>query len=320
MTYSLNALYKVVEISKQAVAKQIRKQEIFEEQFFELLIQIDSIREEHPGCGVEKMYYTLKPSFIGRDAFIDYLMALGYRVKYNKNYRRTTIASKLYYPNLIKGMIVNRPNQIWQSDITYFEIADRFYYGVFIIDIYTKEIVGYNVSDNMRATANLKALKSAINKYGKVEIHHSDRGSQYVSKKYTALLKEHETQISMGLTAQDNAYAERINRTIKEEYLNHWKVKNYIELKRAVKKAVNHYNNKRLHNSLLPYRITPSEFRKKVINLQEQDRPKVMIYTEGNNKIEVASSHLNLKQDLTQDQNCPKYYKDDSINKTVNLI
>jgi hypothetical protein len=265
------------------VAQQIKDQVHFEINFFEIIVQVDIIREEHPGCGIEKMYNMLKPNFIGRDAFIETLMSLGYRVKRNKNYKRTTIASKLYYPNLIKGIELVSPNHLWQSDITYFEVGTRFYYGVFIIDVYTKEIVGYSVSDNMRATANVKALKSAICEYGKVKIHHSDRGSQYIAKKYTAILNDIESQISMGLTAQDNAYAERINQTIKNEYLVYRDIKDFQSLKRYIKKAVDNYNNKRFHNSLKPYRITPSDFRKLVINLPEQDRPKVKIYTEVEN-------------------------------------
>lgn len=303
MNYSLNTLYKVVGISKQAVAQQIKKQEIFEEQLFELIIQADAIREQHPGCGVEKMYYTLKPSFMGRDAFIECFMSLGYRIKQSKNYRKTTYASKLYYPNLIKGMEVNSPNVIWQTDITYFEVNNEFYYGVFIVDVYTKEIVGYNVSDNMRASANVKAIQSAIKNYGEVAIHHSDRGSQYTSKVYTEILKKQGTALSMGLIAQDNAYAERINKTIKEEYLSYWKIGSFSALKKSVKKAVYNFNNKRLHNGLRPLKITPSAFRQKVVNLPEQDRPKVTIYTEGYDNIGEASSHPNIKQDLPQARN-----------------
>lgn len=320
MNYSLNALYKVVGISKQGVSKQQKKQVIFEEQLLELSIQADAIRKEHPGCGVEKMYYTLKPSFIGRDAFIECFMRLGYRVKHNKNYRRTTFASKLYYPNLIKGMKVTGPNEVWQTDITYFEVGNKFYYGVFIIDVYTKEIVGYSVSDHMRASANIKALRSAIKNYGKVRIHHSDRGSQYVSKEYTQILKDQGTLISMGLIAQDNAYAERINGTIKEEYIKYWEIDNLNKLKKAIAKAVKNYNEKRLHNSLKPLRITPKGFREKVVNLPEQDRPTVTIYTEGFNQTGEASSHPNLKQDLPPDRNCPKNNVKDLCNKTVNLI
>jgi len=103
------------------------------------------------------------------------------------------------------------------------------------------------------------------------------------AKKYTAILNDIESQISMGLTAQDNAYAERINQTIKNEYLVYRDIRDFQSLKRYIKKAVDNYNNKRFHNSLKPYRITPSDFRKLVINLPEQDRPKVKIYTEVEN-------------------------------------
>lgn len=167
------------------------------------------------------MYTVLKPDFIGRDRFIEAFMELGFRLKKKKNYRKTTIASKIYYPNLIKGKQVNKPSTIWQSDITYIEINGKFYYAVFIIDVYTKKIVGCHVSDTMRAEANMKALQMALKDNAAPLIHHSDRGSQYVYKKYISLLKDNNSQISMALSAQDNAYAERINRTIKEEYLNH---------------------------------------------------------------------------------------------------
>ena len=145
------------------------------------------------------MYYTLKPSFIGRDKFIDVFMNLGYRLHKRKNYIKTTIASKIYYPNLIKGMQVNAPSTIWQSDITYIRIKDVFYYAVFIIDVYTKKIVGYHVSDNMRAQANIEALKMAFKYNTPPLIHHSDRGSQYTYKGYIQLLKNKGVNISMAL-------------------------------------------------------------------------------------------------------------------------
>ena len=263
MSYSLNQLYKVVGISKQAVAQYQKRQAVFDAKLLALLSQADQLRAEHPGCGVEKMYYTLAPNFIGRDRFIDTMMQLGYGVKRKKNYKRTTIAGKLYYPNLIKGIKVNVPNTIWQSDITYIPIADKHYYAVFIIDVYTKEIVGYNISDHMRATANLKALQMALTKHPPPEIHHSDRGSQYTYKEYINLLKCKGVKISMATSAQDNAYAERINRTIKEEYLNYWKPKSFRQLKQQIKKAVKHYNSKRVHNNI--ERKTPKQF--------EQDFP-----------------------------------------------
>ena len=72
----------------------------------QLLLEADDLRQEHPGCGVEKMYGSLNPDFIGRDRFIETMMSLGYRLKRNKNYKRTTIAGVKFYPNLIKGLEV----------------------------------------------------------------------------------------------------------------------------------------------------------------------------------------------------------------------
>lgn len=247
----------MVGVSKQAVHQYAKRQAIFDDKVACLLEEANLLRSEHPGCGVEKMYYTLQPDFIGRDRFIALMMQLGYRLKRKKNYKRTTIASKLYYPNLIQGLKVSKPNTVWQSDITYIEVGDKFYYAVFIIDVYSKEIVGYAISDHMRATANIKALQMALKTHKAPDIHHSDRGSQYVYKDYIGLLKKHNTAISMCTSAQDNAYAERINRTIKEEYLQYWKPKTFFQLKTMVKKAVINYNTKRLHNSIK--RLTPKQ-------------------------------------------------------------
>lgn len=304
MNYSLNKLYRTIGISKQAVHRKIHRQTIFEKKLEVLLSEVESLRAVHPGCGVEKMYHTLQPRFIGRDKFIELFMRLGFRLKKRRNYRKTTIASKLYYPNIIKGLSIDSPNTIWQSDITYIEVGKRFYYAVFIIDVYTKEIVGYKVSDHMRATANVQALTEAIKQYGAPKIHHSDRGSQYIYKDYIALLKKHNAKISMGLIAQDNAFAERINRTIKEEYLSHWQIGSLAQLQRMVKKAVIHYNTKRIHNNIA--RKTPEYFRKYVVSLPKQERPMVDIYTDEKNKIEGVSNTPNFKQELPQAYNCPK--------------
>jgi hypothetical protein len=277
----MNSLYKVTGISKQAVYKYALLEKEKEQKLIMLISEAEDLRREHPGCGVEKMYYTLQPDFLGRDKFIETFMMLGFRVKRKKNYRRTTYSSKVYYPNLIKGMEVTASNVIWQSDITYIEAGNRFYYAVFIIDVYTKELVGYQVSEHMFATANIKAFKMASDKFGYPKIHHSDRGSQYIYKEYISLLETNGTFISMALTAQENAYAERINRTIKEEYLSKWEIKTFPELKRAISRAVKNYNTKRIHNHL--GRRTPQQFREFVVHLPEQDRPVVTIF---NNRTE----------------------------------
>lgn len=268
-------------ISKQAVHRYNQRQNEFDNKIKNLMVEVDELRAEHPGCGVEKMYYTLKPDFIGRDRFVELFMDLGYRVRRIKNYHRTTLPASYKYPNLIEGLLVKTKNTLWQSDITYFNIGGRFYYIVFIIDVYTRQIVGYAVSDHLRAEANLMALKMALSEYGPPKIHHSDRGSQYIDKRYVKLLESNGTQISMGLKAQDNAYAERINGTIKNDYLKHWEIRSLPELKKRVKIAVQHYNSKRIHESL-PNRITPNEFNLNVDNYQiaeEVYAPKRLVET-----------------------------------------
>ena len=276
----MNQFYEGVGISKQAVHQYAQRQTVFDHRLMELMSEADDIRRDHPGCGVEKMYHTLKPDFIGRDRFVETFMQLGYRLKRKKNYRRTTIAGKIYYPNKIKGIKINAPSVVWQSDITYYKVGDKFYYAVFIIDVYTKKIVGYEVSDNMRGTANIKALKMALKDNKAPKIHHSDRGSQYTYKSYVDLLKANTTTISMALSAQDNAYAERINRTIKEEYLDHWKPQSFAQLKNQVNKAVKNYNNKRSHNHL--EKRNPEEFINYWSTLKPEERPIITIFDNEN--------------------------------------
>jgi transposase InsO family protein len=283
----MNQLYQVIGISKQAVYQYEKRQAVFDQQLSQLILEADDLRFDHPGCGVEKMYQILNPDFIGRDRFIETMMDLGYRIKKIKNYKRTTIAGKKFYPNLIKGLEINRPSTIWQSDITYLPLNGKHYYAVFIIDVYTKKIVGYKVSDNMRAEANMSALKMALKENNAPKIHHSDRGSQYTYHQYINLLKENNTKISMSYSGLDNAYAERINRTIKEEYLSYWEIKTFNQLKQRVKKAVINYNQKRVHK-YLP-KMSPNNFEDYWNKLTADNRPIITIF---NNEIITKNGQL----------------------------
>jgi putative transposase len=275
----MNQLYFNIGISKQAVSQYKARQEYFDQQVIALMAEVEDVRRDHPGCGLEKMYYTLKPDFIGRDRFIETFTGLGFRLKKKVNYKRTTYSSPSNFPNLIKGMMVCSACVIWQTDITYFAVGDYFYYGVFIIDVYTKIIVGYQVSDNMRATANIKAIQMAFSNYKAPQIHHSDRGSQYTCKEYLLILRQNDCKISMAQSAQDNAYAERINSTIKNEYLAYWKQNSFEQLKLQVDKAVFNYNNNRLHNNL--DRQIPKVFNELLIKNKPSKNKKMIIF---NNK------------------------------------
>ncbi|WP_296620261.1 IS3 family transposase [Marivirga sp.] len=309
MSYSLNKLYSAVGTSKQSVQQAKKRQLAFDKELESLVILADQIKKAHPGCGVEKMYYTLKPKFMGRDKFCEIFISLGYGVKPVRNYRKTTIRGVLSYPNLIEGMQITQPYQVLQSDITYFYLKDRFYYLIFIIDVYTRVILGYRVSDHMRKEANLKALKMALratNTDMTDTIHHSDKGAQYSSLPYTNELKRNGMHVSMGDYATDNAYAERVNGTIKNEYLKKWAIKSFGDLKRKTKTAVNHYNQHRKHRAF-KMKFSPIEFSENLLNLNAQDRPKVIIYTEGRKNFKEASSLFEVcPRKEPQAHNCPR--------------
>lgn len=272
----MNELYRAIGISKQAVSQYLKYQQEMNKQLSVLIKEAEILRENHPGCGLEKMYYILEPDFLGRDHFIEIMSAAGFRLRNKRNYQRTTYATIFNYPNLIKGMEVSAPCIIWQSDITYFAMEERYYYAVFIIDVYTKKIVGHQLTGSLRAEANIAALKMALKTNPAPKIHHSDRGSQYGSKEYVNLLLSQGSCISMAGTAQDNAYAERIHRTIKDEYIRHWKPVSFAQLKRQINKAVYHYNHLRPHTHLK--RLAPIEFEKRWHNNDLKTIPTFTIF------------------------------------------
>ncbi len=267
-------------VSKQSVHQAKQRQLAFDRELDLLVILADELKEEHPGCGVEKMYYTLQPQFIGRDKFCEIFLSLGYGVKRMRNYTKTTVQGTIHYSNLIEGVIVTRPFQVIQSDITYFRLNDVHYYMVFIIDVYTRLIVGYNVGNHLRAEANARALKMALDRmdYSPWElIHHSDKGSQYSSRLYEDMLENAGIHPSMGNTAWENPYAERINGIIKNEFLKHWEIKDLKQLCKKTDQAVHYYNSKRKHRAF-KMRYTPEEFYHKQLTLDQESRPKVRIY------------------------------------------
>lgn len=324
-SYSLNQLYTVVGISKQAVHKHQNNLVDQQDMLVALAAEVDQIRSEHGGCGVEKMYYMIKPKGIGRDKFIEAMMKMGYGIQHPKNYIRTTYSIKEnYYPNLITGLQIMYINRVWQTDITYYMVGNKYCYITFIIDVYSRRIIGYYASENLRAEANIKALLMAFKTRKETGldmlIHHSDRGSQYIDKQYTKLLKDNSITISMSINAKENAYAERINGIIKNEYLKYKSIESITQLRIQLSKAVNNYNNKRIHNNL-PFKQTPVGFEEKYLSLSTQRRPKVIVYAEGNYKIKEASSLLDFNpEEEPLAHVCPIEINEELVTKTVNLF
>lgn len=167
---------------------------------------------------------------------------------------RTTICDKASYkyPYLLKGMVFERANQVWEIDITYLPMAKGFMYLFAIIDVYTRFIVGWGISNTMTAEWCASITKEAILTYGKPEIINSDQGSQFTSEVHTKLLKDNEIQISMDGKGRaiDNIFIERFWRTIKYEDIYFKTYENGLSLYLGVEKFMHFYNTKRKHQSL----------------------------------------------------------------------
>jgi putative transposase len=249
------------------------------QQFIE---RAEVMRGKHPEMGCRKMALKLKDEGFGRDKMETLLLGSGFRIVYPPNYMKTTQSVRIHqFDNLIKGLEINGINQVVQTDITYLWMNGRFSYLVFIIDVYSRLIVGYHASTGLQSVANMKALEMMIKlrEKGSLKglIHHSDRGSQYHSKEYLKALTDHGIKISMCDQAWENAYAERINRTIKNEYLRHRKIDSLKKLRKNMDVDVKAYNTDRPHWSL-PQQMAPATFEQYVTKLEISERPLSRIY------------------------------------------
>lgn len=306
----MNRIYQLAGLTKQAYHKHRLKRKYDQDRVEQLRQRVEMERRDHGGAGLEKIYYRLNPDWLGRDKFVKLFKRMGYGVLRKRKYARTTRSGPFRYPNLIEGLLLWDKNRLWQTDITYYRIGEQFYYLTFIIDVYTKVIKGFSVSEHIRAEANVRALKMAIasEPIPPGLIHHSDGGTQFLNLVYKKLALDHHMIFSMGKIAQENAYAERVNGIIKNEYLIYQTISTIRQLKIQVKKSVDHYNNKRIHRHL-PGKRSPKQFEYDLLVLSTQSRPKVIVYTEGNPKIGEASSHPDFNPESEpQAHVCPMGY------------
>jgi transposase InsO family protein len=237
---------------------------------------VREIRKRMPRIGTRKLYYKLKGEFeekeikVGRDKLFEILRNKQMLITRRRRYIQTTNSKHWLkkYPNLIKAIAIDRPERLWVSDITYIRTKDGFSYLSMITDAYSRKIVGYNTSKTLGTEGTIEALKMAINnRVSKDElIHHSDRGLQYCSKEYVGLLEKNNIRISMTEQSDpyENALAERMNRTIKEEFLFIEKFTGNQQLAKTVEESVKIYNTERPHLSC--GMLNPAEVHEKIIN------------------------------------------------------
>jgi len=219
-------------------------------------------RKLMPRAGGRKLYYLLKNDLpeeiqMGRDKFFDWLRSNELLVKKRKVRIYTTNSHHWLrkYPYLLTDHVSTAPNQLWVSDITYITTEEGVMYLFLITDAYSKKIIGWKLSDNLRAENALAALKMALKQWnGRSHqlIHHSDRGVQYCSEKYVDLLKRNGIAISMTQSGNplDNSIAERVNGILKDEWLYQTNLKTKRSAVIYLGKIINTYNNVRPHLSL----------------------------------------------------------------------
>jgi len=258
-------------MTKQSFHQMLKRRRYKNEEQEQLIPLINEIRRDHPRMAARDIYVKLQPSCMGRDQFERFCMDSGYRIKQLRNFRVTTNSLGVTrFPNMIKDLEVTRVNQIFVSDITYFDLGSDTHYLTFIMDLYNREIVGYSESDNLRTeSTTLPALHRLIKERGrsnlKGAIIHSDGGGQYYCNEFKTLTK------SLGMInsmteekVYENSHAERLNGIIKNNYLYPYGPTNIASLKKLLAKAVLMYNTGKPHKAL--GKLTPKSFKETIDN------------------------------------------------------
>jgi transposase InsO family protein len=313
-------VYSYYDLTKQAVHQHQKRTTERELYYGVLLDQSKEVRRQHGRMGAKVIYDLLQPEHIGRVGFERLLMNHGFRVRKIKNYFKTTDSNGFtFYRNLIAGTTLTGINQVWVSDITYFLAADgTMYYLIALMDLYSRRVIGYAASTTMEAEqTSMKALKMALKFRGNSQyshlVQHSDRGSQYRYKDYTALLKHYTIKISMCDNVYDNAHMERLNSTLKNDYLYLLDTSNFRKLQSSMKRSVELYNDQRPHSSIM--KMAPAAYEQYIQKLPTSRRPKMDICPQQS-----PVYAQNLKEKSSKKENPPADNSNNNKEKKVNTI
>lgn len=243
---------------KQAIAQQV-------------IILVGELRIKMPRLGTRKLYFLLEDKLkaikVGRDRLFRILKANHLLVVPKKSYHITTDSHHRFrkHKNKVCNVKINRPEQVWVSDITYVGRRTNPSYLALITDAYSKKIVGFNVSNSLNVDGSLRALDMALKNreyQNQPLIHHSDRGLQYCSNDYQELLSKNDIKTSMTekYDPYENAVAERINGILKQEFDIAKYDLDIRDKQKLIKEAIAIYNNERPH--LSNYMLTPDQMHK----------------------------------------------------------
>ncbi len=252
---------KLLKMSRSSVYYKSKKVEPDEAELA-LCLLLDKLHIKHPWMGARSLRdqvnrrvdYTVNRKRIQR-----LMRKMGIHSVYAKP--RTSIPGKGHkiYPYLLRNLDINRPNQVWSTDITYIPMARGFVYLVAIMDWHSRKVLSWKLSNSMDTSFCVEALEEAIDKYGKPEIFNTDQGSQFTSDDFTGVLKENDIQISMDGKGRwvDNVFIERLWRSLKYEEVYLKAYESVREARESIKTYLAFYNSERTHQSL--DKLTPDE-------------------------------------------------------------
>ena len=230
----------------------------------EIMKRIDFWHLQDPTLGTRRMvkYLAREGYYIGRDKTRRLMQQMRIKTVYCRP--KTTLAdkTKYKYPYLLRGLKVTHPNQVWAVDITYIPMQKGFMYMVALIDLYSRYIVVWDISNTMEASWVIQVVERAIHTHGIPEIINSDQGSQFTCENYINLLKGHGIQISMDGKGRaiDNIFIERFWRTLKHERIYLYPPMDGTSLFTTCQQFILYYNDERLHESI-DYQSPKNQYR-----------------------------------------------------------
>ena len=288
--------YEIAGLSKQAYHKEVKKIADKRDRTAYYIGLMDEARIMHPVIGLAKIYYLFEPEGIGRQAFeqLGTLMGYALEIKPTLTWKGNRI---IPYQNLLSDKWFTDVNQIWVTDITYYKIADRYYYISMIMDLYMRKIIAHGVAHSLHAHHSVSLLKKTIKIHQPKPhqlIHHSDKGIQYTCNEYVDYLNKHKIAISMCNSVFENTSMERLNGIIKNDYLIHWNPKSFRQLNCFLDKAVKNYNNCP-HGQLSM--MSPNRYELNLKNVPLSQRTKLKVFTLKRNKNLVDQNQLQFSFD-----------------------
>ena len=226
-----------------------------------LMRRIDGLFLKYPFYGSRQMVRRLRREGIriGRHRVRRLMRLMGLSAIYQAPRTSDPHPGHRIYPYLLRGMVIDRPNQVWCADITYIPVQRGFLYLVAIMDWATRHVLAWRLSNTMDASFCVEALAEALARYGKPEIFNTDQGSQFTSFGFTGILKAAEIAISMDGRGRcmDNIFIERLWRSLKYEAVYLHELTDGFKAERIISTWINFYNTERPHSALADR--TPAE-------------------------------------------------------------